>query len=266
VGHRSYLTPSGRCEDEPPVEGRRSFVIGYDPSRIAPEQGRSGRLLARPRRSAVMLSLRRQTALLAGRTALRPTPNRLVRRISSQARRDGQPSPFIGQLSNPRLSRRDNAAAAALRPAPSSTLPIFTPHPVHTSSSIAEDDSLKAHFDVPYHPTLPGVSEGLFRFPPLTSPSHLPRLAERTLIQASAIVRRIVAAPSDSTGRELRLVVKNLDRLSDVLCGVIDMCELVRNVHPEEEWVVQSDLVYERLCSFMNELNTNRGLYEVSSV
>lgn len=77
-------------------------------------------------------------------------------------------------------------------------------------------------------------------------------------------MQRIVDAPLDPTGKELRLVVKNLDRLSDVLCGVIDMCELVRNVHPEEEWVAQSDLAYERLCSFMNELNTDRGLYEVS--
>jgi intermediate peptidase len=77
-------------------------------------------------------------------------------------------------------------------------------------------------------------------------------------------VQRIIDAPLDPTGKELRLVVKNLDRLSDVLCGVIDMCELVRNVHPEEEWVAQSDLAYERLCSFMNELNTDRGLYEVS--
>lgn len=76
---------------------------------------------------------------------------------------------------------------------------------------------------------------------------------------------RICAAKDDSTGKELRLVVKNLDRLSDVLCGVIDMCELVRNVHPEEEWVVECDKSYERLCSFMNGLNTHTGLYEVST-
>jgi len=58
--------------------------------------------------------------------------------------------------------------------------------------------------------------------------------------------------------------VKNLDRLSDLLCGVIDLCELVRNVHPEEEWVEESEKAYERLCSFMNGLNTDTGLYKVS--
>ena len=60
------------------------------------------------------------------------------------------------------------------------------------------------------------------------------------------------------------MVVKNLDRLSDVLCGVIDMCELVRNVHPDELWVMESEKAYERLCSFMNGLNTDQGLYRVS--
>ncbi|OXH64855.1 mitochondrial intermediate peptidase 1, partial [Cryptococcus neoformans] len=61
---------------------------------------------------------------------------------------------------------------------------------------------------------------------------------------------------------ELRHVVKNLDRLSDVLCGVIDMCELVRNVHPDPRWIEETEKTYETLCSFMNELNTNRGLYD----
>lgn len=83
-------------------------------------------------------------------------------------------------------------------------------------------------------------------------------------MHGQAIVQRLRDAPLDSTGKELRLVVKNLDRLSDLLCGVIDMCELVRNVHPEREWVEQSDIAYERLCSFMNELNTDPRLYHVS--
>lgn len=59
------------------------------------------------------------------------------------------------------------------------------------------------------------------------------------------------------------MVVKNLDRLSDLLCGVIDMCELVRNVHTDQFWIRESDAAYERLCSFMNELNTDQRLYKV---
>jgi len=58
-------------------------------------------------------------------------------------------------------------------------------------------------------------------------------------------------------------VVKNLDRLSDMLCSVIDLAELVRNSHPDPEWVQGANDAYEQLCEYMNVLNTNVGLYEV---
>jgi len=59
-------------------------------------------------------------------------------------------------------------------------------------------------------------------------------------------------------------MVKNLDRLSDLLCGVIDLAELVRNVHPDSAWVEGANAAYEQLCEYMNELNVHIGLYEVS--
>ena len=62
---------------------------------------------------------------------------------------------------------------------------------------------------------------------------------------------------------ELFKVVKNLDRLSDMLCSVIDLAELIRNAHPDQEWVDSAEQVYEQLCEFMNVLNTHVGLYEV---
>ena len=58
-------------------------------------------------------------------------------------------------------------------------------------------------------------------------------------------------------------MVKNLDRLSDMLCSVIDLAELVRNAHPDPEWVKSANEAYEQLCEYMNVLNTNVGLYEV---
>ena len=45
---------------------------------------------------------------------------------------------------------------------------------------------------------------------------------------------------------ELFKVVKHLDRLSDMLCGVIDLAELVRNAHPDPEWVQSAEHVYEK--------------------
>jgi intermediate peptidase len=58
-------------------------------------------------------------------------------------------------------------------------------------------------------------------------------------------------------------VIKNFDRLSDMLCSVIDLAELVRNAHPDPTWVENANNAYEMLSEFMNVLNTNAGLSEV---
>lgn len=141
----------------------------------------------------------------------------------------------------------------------------YIPPPPLSTPSQADDNSLKAHFDTP-SPLFPSYShpEGLFSYSALRTPQALRPLTDRVLIQVQAIVDRICAAQDDPSGKELRLVVKNLDRLSDLLCGVIDLCELVRNVHPEDQWIAECEKSYDRLCSFMNGLNTHVGLYEVS--
>lgn len=50
-----------------------------------------------------------------------------------------------------------------------------------------------------------------------------------------------------------------------MLCGVIDLAELVRNAHPDPAWVESAEEVYAHLCEFMNVLNTHVGLYDVRS-
>lgn len=107
-----------------------------------------------------------------------------------------------------------------------------------------------------------GRSSGLFGYPSLPSPEAFVPLAQRTLIRAQLLVHRIVAAPQNGEG-EMRKVVKNLDRLSDLLCAVIDLAELVRNAHPNDRWREAANEAYEGLCGFMNILNTHTGLYEV---
>jgi mitochondrial intermediate peptidase len=100
--------------------------------------------------------------------------------------------------------------------------------------------------------------------PRLNSPEDFQALVHATIRRAMAIVARISNA-RDGGPQELRNVVKNFDRLSDVLCGVIDMAELVRQAHPHPQWVDASNEAYEMLCSEMNVLNTHTGLYEVSN-
>ncbi|KAG7099592.1 Mitochondrial intermediate peptidase [Marasmius oreades] len=129
-----------------------------------------------------------------------------------------------------------------------------------------EDKTLVTLFDNPtsalsltnFHHT------GLFGHPSLTHPRALISLANGTLVRAQALTDRILRAPQSR--EELFKVVKNLDRLSDLLCGVIDLAELIRNSHPDRQWVEAANHAYEILCEFMNILNTHVGLYEVLKV
>lgn len=100
---------------------------------------------------------------------------------------------------------------------------------------------------------------GLFRNPELTSPQGFQKEAEKAVRRVKLLINRITNANTDE---ELRKVVKNLDRLSDILCSVIDTAEFVRTVHPDQKFSHEANRVYEYLCSFMNSLNTNRELYQ----
>lgn len=105
-------------------------------------------------------------------------------------------------------------------------------------------------------------NSGLFGQPELASPQSFSDLACRTVTRAKLLVERIHRAPASHT--ELLKVVKNFDRLSDMLCGVIDAAELIRHSHPDKHWVNAANEVYESLCSYMNVLNTDVTLYKVS--
>ena len=111
---------------------------------------------------------------------------------------------------------------------------------------------------------------GLFGQEHLRSPESLAALAERTVEKASVIVDRICALPqtlaANGTNKEDGLVqtAKQFDRLSDLLCGVIDFCEFARNVHPDAAWVGQAHETYEYMSNYMNQLNTHVGLYTAS--
>ncbi|OZJ05079.1 hypothetical protein BZG36_02087 [Bifiguratus adelaidae] len=105
---------------------------------------------------------------------------------------------------------------------------------------------------------------GLLLFPDLVGASGFERAATKALNRAHLIVERIAKAPSNPS--EMRKVIKNLDRLSDVLCSVIDTAEFIRNAHPDEEIVMAANEAYERLCSYMNTLNTDVRLHQVLSL
>lgn len=102
---------------------------------------------------------------------------------------------------------------------------------------------------------------GIFGHPTLTTPNAFAALADATLLRAHLLTERILRARESR--EELFKVVKNLDRLSDMLCSVIDLAELIRNAHPDRAWVEGANAAYEKLCEFMNVLNTHVELYDV---
>ncbi|KAJ3567992.1 hypothetical protein NP233_g6003 [Leucocoprinus birnbaumii] len=133
----------------------------------------------------------------------------------------------------------------------------------HASTATTDDRTIVSLFDSP-HATFKYPSSsptGLFGHNQLSHPNTFISLADATLVRAQLLTNRILNARSSRD--ELLKVVKNLDRLSDMLCSVIDLAELVRNAHPDRNWVAAGNQVYEKLCEFMNVLNTHVGLYEV---
>ncbi|CCM03140.1 uncharacterized protein FIBRA_05262 [Fibroporia radiculosa] len=129
-----------------------------------------------------------------------------------------------------------------------------------------DDTELIALFDQPQLPQWSATTSttGLFGHAVLTTPTAFVALAESALRRAQLLTARVLNARQSR--EDLFKVVKNLDRLSDLLCSVIDLAELVRNAHPDRAWVQTADNIYEKLCEFMNVLNTHVGLYEVLSV
>ncbi|CCX34344.1 hypothetical protein FPQ18DRAFT_275250 [Pyronema domesticum] len=100
---------------------------------------------------------------------------------------------------------------------------------------------------------------GLFHNKDLTSPSGIRHYAERTLVKAKQLVTKICSA---QTHDELAMVVQDLDRLSDLLCRVIDMADFVRASHPDQRIIYAAHNAYGAMFEYMQVLNTTTGLYE----
>ncbi|THH13586.1 hypothetical protein EW146_g6650 [Bondarzewia mesenterica] len=129
------------------------------------------------------------------------------------------------------------------------------------ASTSSDDSDLVSFYDQPATRHSSSSHTGLFGSYALHSPDSFHDLTLATLVRAHLLTERIIRARNDRD--ELLKVVKNMDRLSDMLCSVIDLAELIRNAHPDQEWVESANQAYEQLCEFMNVLNTHVGLYEV---
>src|SRR5205085_2363826 len=81
--------------------------------------------------------------------------------------------------------------------------------------------------------------------------------AHVNLARARGIVDKVLSA---STRDEYRAIVRDLDRLSDILCRVLDMADFVRVTHPDRATQRAASEAWEMVYTYMNELNTMTGL------
>lgn len=105
---------------------------------------------------------------------------------------------------------------------------------------------------------------GLFENPKFADIHGINYAAQQAIQRAQIIVERICNAPENGP-EEMSRIVKNLDRLSDTLCSVIDMAEFIRNAHPDQVIMEAANKAYGDLCSYMNTLNTDTRIHQVSN-
>ncbi|KAJ1723710.1 Mitochondrial intermediate peptidase [Coemansia erecta] len=130
--------------------------------------------------------------------------------------------------------------------------------------SSEDERTLRDIFDLPTKTTLgsrwyhQGQPTGLLMESRFVSPKSFRKAGKQAVAEAEQLVARILQAQTD---QERRQVLKCLDQLSDALCRVMDVAELVRQVHPDSAWQTAADEVYAEMFDYMNGLNTHVGLY-----
>jgi mitochondrial intermediate peptidase len=105
--------------------------------------------------------------------------------------------------------------------------------------------------------TATAARSGLIGNTHLTSPRGFQRFAERSVAQCKKLVERTLAA---ETTEEYRRIPRDLDRLSDLLCRVIDLSDFIRSIHPSNDVAAAASAAYSLMFQYMNELNTTTGL------
>ncbi|TLD28992.1 hypothetical protein PspLS_03835 [Pyricularia sp. CBS 133598] len=187
---------------------------------------------------------------------LRPRPwvcSSCLNRVALQ-----QPYP-VGRRSIRWLSTAQSAASAA-------SIPPVNPAPADHATSSAHDDTLLGKiFDCSSSwrdfsarsAKFPTENAGLFRNAYLTSPDGFLTFARSSLSKASGIVDRVLGA---STIEEYKTIVRDLDRLSDLLCRVIDLSDFVRVTHPDVRIQRAASEAWYMVYQYMNQLNTMTGL------
>ncbi|KAI0022262.1 peptidase family M3 [Xylariomycetidae sp. FL0641] len=138
------------------------------------------------------------------------------------------------------------------------------PSPHEFRNDVKQEDALlREIFDYPQRPRFVFKSifqtqnAGLFRNKYLTSPTGFITYASVTIVRAQKLVDRVLNA---TTLDDYKAMVRHLDRLSDLLCRVLDVSDFVRVTHPDSKIQAAASEAWARVYQYMNELNTSTGL------
>lgn len=178
-----------------------------------------------------------------------------------------KPTPWICahclQLSQ-RQRRFESSIAATATATRDHVLPPQPPHPssllgLSTSNAKRDDESLRSIFDDAKF--WRSFSQNSKKNPPtgivgnryLTHPDGFLDFVTVTLQRCESVVRKVSAANSTEGYKSM---VKDLDRLSDLLCRVIDLADFVRGTHPSRKIQAAANKAYAVMFQYMNQLNT----------
>lgn len=115
--------------------------------------------------------------------------------------------------------------------------------------------SLKAAFDSGVRSNTTAATGPLFGNPYLSSPKGLQNFSNETLTLAKSLTNHLL------TKSKPEEYIRDLDRLSDMLCRVIDLCEFIRVTHPNSKFVQVAEASHNQMFEYMNVLNTSKELY-----
>jgi mitochondrial intermediate peptidase len=100
-------------------------------------------------------------------------------------------------------------------------------------------------------------SKGLFQNRYLTRPEGFQEFTTNTLQKCRKMVAKVLGA---TTLEDFKSMSRDLDRLSDLLCRVIDLSDFVRSTHPDRAIQAAASQAYAQMFEYMNILNTTTGL------
>ena len=133
-----------------------------------------------------------------------------------------------------------------------------------SASGKTDDDALRKVFDnAAFWDTFRRASKsakpaGIIGNKYLTHPDGFIDFVTITIQRCNAVVQKVADAESIA---DFKILVKELDKLSDLLCRVIDLADFVRGTHPDRKFQIMAVKAYQTVFQYMNELNTTPVLY-----